>query len=138
MLVDAAVATEAVHATVDAAAVEVSPPAVAAATALDVHVVGGGEAVVRRAVAAAAAAVPVQVVAEAVAGTVTAAACVVETAKAVGVLIEDLDARASLNLEPLKALIYERRSRLRKGPVAAKVVIEDFDPSGLLLLAERF
>ena len=81
---------------------------------------------------------PVQVVAEAVAGTVTAAACVVETAKAVGVLIEDLDARASLNLEPLKALIYERRSRLRKGPVAAKVVIEDFDPSGLLLLAERF
>ena len=59
VLVDTVVATEAVHTGVNATAVEVPPPAVAAATAADVYITGRGETVVRRAVAAAAATVPV-------------------------------------------------------------------------------
>ena len=46
VLVDAVVATEAVYTGVDATAVEVPPPAVAAATTADVYVTGRGETVV--------------------------------------------------------------------------------------------
>jgi len=130
VLVDAVVATEAVHATVNAGAVEVSPPAAAAATATDVHVARRGETVVRRAVAAAAATMPVEAVAEAVAAAVAVAARVVKAAQVVLVRCELLDAAAGLDLKVTVPSVVRRMTIVgAEAAVAAEVVVEDLRPN---------
>ena len=107
---------------------EVPPPAIAAATARGVHVFGGSEAVVRRAIAAAATAVPVQAVAEAVTVAVAVGARVVELAQVILLVVKDAHARASHDLEEAVAFGIERAPRLRQADVAVEVVVEDLDP----------
>merc|ERR1711871_204841 len=135
VLVDAVVATEAVYTGVDASAVEVPPPAVAAATAADVYVTGRGETVVRRSVAATTATVPVQAVAEAITTTVAGSTGVVKTTQVISHAVENLDAATSLNLEPLVAIVVEIMARLGESFMSTKIVVEDLSPDWCVLLA---
>ena len=86
------------------------------------------QAVVGRTIAASTAAMPVQVVAEAVAFTVTAGARVVELAQVVLLLVKDLRAQAIHNLEEAVTLAIEHGARLGQTLVFAEVVVEDLGP----------